>query len=182
MPTPTLMRLLDAIDLYLGEKTHYPSVQNRTFAIPFAYLSPADPSLITVNNSHITNNTAGAGGDTYLMAPVELPHGSRITSLTTWTRTSDGTTNGSVDVDLKRTDRSGSQTTMASTVNSSGNGAVESDVDSTITNAVVDNENYSYHLVVTFQANTSTVAGDLDFLGAEIACDTFRILDDGTFA
>jgi len=89
----------------------------------------------------------GASGQGCAYAPVDLPQGSTVSSLTAWIFDNDA--GGSVSVDLKRRAATGSDpaSVMASVLSSIDSPSVLAYPDFSVNYSVIDNENYTYFLV-----------------------------------
>jgi len=80
-------------------------------------------------------------------APADLPQGATVSSLVIWVLDNDA--GGGVTVDLRRRAATGADAAfaMASTFSSADSPSVTPYVDFSVSNAVVDNDNYTYFLV-----------------------------------
>ncbi|MDL5051554.1 hypothetical protein QQ054_36730 [Oscillatoria amoena NRMC-F 0135] len=116
---------------------------------PLTGSSPPKPYYLTTVGGTL-------GNAAYFVAPVDLPDGATITTVSAWIFDSDATYD--IGIHLVRSfygSCCGSLTTMA-TVSSSGSPSQTSISTSAITNPVVDNANYSYFLIYTTVENQTS--------------------------
>jgi hypothetical protein len=131
---------------YASAKTHYYSVPGAAFDLE---------SSAACDKSMISGNIYTVGGSAvtvaYFIAPVNLPDGATVTSVTYYVADNDGTYNTQAG-QLWRNDAStfssyGNVFMMASTAATSGtNTNIQAISTSTVSNAVIDNQNYTYYL------------------------------------
>lgn len=105
-------------------------------------------------NGSMVRNNDGAFALRYFVADVNLPHGATITSFKYNYFRDDAAS--SLEVDLRRASSVGAIDILASIV-ATGTTGDDSEEDTTISNAVVDNNNYTYHVWVTIDTNNNVL-------------------------
>ena len=128
---------------------------------PSAFVPETDTQDWLIRGTYIQNRAAL--GLQEFSAAVYLPQGARVTKLTLYGYRDDGL--AQLLLQLARSSSAGVVTDMAS-VEADWTTGDSSGYDDTITDPVIDNENYSYHLVVTLTPNDAV--NDIRFRRAQI--------------
>ncbi|WP_185152498.1 hypothetical protein, partial [Fulvivirga aurantia] len=141
----------------------------------FSNLDPSDFEILLKNNTDLDKNhlmrfesnnsfvsVREPSKADQIIAPVHLPHNAELVEVTIYYMDFSG---GDLSVDLFRKSYiGGSQSLFGSSWSSTGSsGAVQSATISTISNGTIDNENYTYRLIVDFNfTGTVDAPGDAE--------------------
>jgi hypothetical protein len=134
---------------------------DRVLLIPAGGVVESTDNTLTNDGSSvysISNTVLGTG-----YASINIPDGATVTALKVYWNRNDAVATG--DCDLIRADFNESETIMA-TADSNASTGFHSVTDTTITNAVIDYDNYMYYIKIVVDPNDNKT--DVKFLAAEV--------------
>ncbi|MDJ1504536.1 hypothetical protein [Xanthocytophaga agilis] len=138
------------------ENQSYATAQTRYYSVdPTEFVEVnTSPTSIKFNGVRGGEISSGSGSDTYIVAPLHLPHGATVTEITFLCF--DNTTSQDITFYYTRNSLTGSTSDVGS-VSSYGSSGSQSIVYSA--NDVVDNQNYSYKVAAVLNDNAQQVYG-----------------------
>jgi len=129
---------------------------------PHAFVPRNDAYDWNITNDSLANRTSTASRSFY--ANIQMPHGKTVSEVKLYGYREDG--DAVMSIVLRRNDMANSTDEMG-TVIANWTSGWSSLADTGINNAVIDNDTYSYFLVVTLDPNDAV--GDVEFSGCKIS-------------
>lgn len=142
---------------YESAKTKYLPISNAAFVYAGTNSAVrANRDLISGFNVRVRTSGGNAANDAKLNAPVNLPDGAVVTSLRAVVFDANATYTSNIRL-VRQLQTSTTATTMA-VASTTGSGGVQTITDNTISNSVIDNEDYVYFLQFETKEATTTLA------------------------
>jgi hypothetical protein len=162
-------------DIQMGERTRWLSVDGRGFSLDSS--AWIEGQLVgATEQPRLYMRTAGSRTDVWISAGVQLPHGAIVSELRAYAKDDSTTTNIRVSL-MRRLLATGAAGTMASVITAGNSIAIQSPSTASISQPTIDNQNYAYYLVSTWDTGLSGVEVDRTLLqGARI---TYTVTSPG---
>jgi hypothetical protein len=160
--TPPVDGLFVQGEIQTGERTRWLSVDGRAFSLDSsAWIEGQDSN--TADSPHLYQRVSASRADVWISAAAQLPHGATVTELRGFAKDDSTTTNIRVTL-MRRLLATGSAAAMASVLTAGNSSAIQSPATTSISQPVIDNQNYAYYLVGTWDTGLTGVEVDRTLL------------------